>query len=121
MAGPFDDEDTPQGQLEVEIGEDAPARLDKALAAAVPEQVALSRSRLMKMIDEGDVFLDGIAVTNPKAKVVEGQVYSLRLAPAVDVETMAEDIPLSVIWEDGDLIVIEFKLVLHEVALALQF
>ena len=107
MAGPFDDEDTPQGQLEVEIGEDAPARLDKALAAAVPEQAALSRSRLMKMIDEGDVFLDGIAVTNPKAKVVEGQVYSLRLAPAVDVETMAEDIPLSVIWEDGDLIVID--------------
>ena len=107
MAGPFDDEDTPQGQLEVEIGEDAPARLDKALAAAVPEQAALSRSRLMKMIDEGDVFLDGIAVTNPKAKVVEGQVYSLRLAPAADVETMAEDIPLSVIWEDGDLIVID--------------
>jgi 23S rRNA pseudouridine1911/1915/1917 synthase len=107
MAGPFDDEDTPVGQLRVVIGEDAPTRLDKALAAAVPEEAALSRSRLMKMIDEGDVFLDGVAVTNPKAKVSEGQEYALRLAPAADVATEAEDIPLQVIWEDGDLIVID--------------
>lgn len=102
MAMPFDN-----GWLTLTIGEDAPARLDKALAALVPEQAALSRSRLMKMIDEGDVFLEGAAITNPKAKVAEGQVYALRLAPAVDVETLAEDIPLSVIWEDNDLIVID--------------
>lgn len=102
MAMPLDN-----GWLTLTIGEDAPARLDKALAALVPEQAALSRSRLMKMIDEGDVFLEGVAITNPKAKVAEGQVYALRLAPAVDVETLAEDIPLSVIWEDNDLIVID--------------
>jgi 23S rRNA pseudouridine1911/1915/1917 synthase len=107
MAGPFDDEDTPMGQLVVVIGEDAPARLDKALALYVPEEAALSRSRLMKMIDDGDVFLDGQVMSNPKAKVEEGQAYTLRLAPAVDVETVAEDIPLNVIWEDGDLIVID--------------
>src|SRR3989338_722257 len=93
--------------LTITIDEDAPARLDKALAAAVPEEAALSRSRLMKMIDEGDVLLDGVAVTDPKTKVKAGQAYTLRLAPAVDVETLAEDIPLSVIWEDGDLIVID--------------
>ena len=95
------------GWLSLTIGEDAPARLDKALAALVPEEAALSRSRLMKMIDEGDVLLEGVAVTNPKAKVAEGQVYTLRLAPPVEVETLAEDIPLSVIWEDADLIVID--------------
>jgi 23S rRNA pseudouridine1911/1915/1917 synthase len=39
----------------------------------------------MKMIDEGDVLLDGQAATNPKAKVAEGQVYALRLAPAVEL------------------------------------
>lgn len=87
---------------------DAPARLDKALAELVPEEAALSRSRLMKMIDEGDVFLDGQAVTNPKAKVAQGQVYALRLAPAVELEHLeAEDIPLTVVWEDADLIVID--------------
>jgi 23S rRNA pseudouridine1911/1915/1917 synthase len=96
------------GWLHLTIGEDAPARLDKALAALVPEEAALSRSRLMKMIDEGDVLLDGVAVTNAKAKVAEGQVYALRLAPAVELEhLLPEDIPLSVIWEDADLIVID--------------
>ena len=94
------------GWLHLTIGEDAQNRLDKALAALVPEDAALSRSRLMKMIAEGDVMLNGAAVTNPKAKVTEGEVYALRLAPAVSVETLAEDIPLTVVWEDGDLIVI---------------
>lgn len=96
------------GWLHLTIGEEAPNRLDKALAALVPEEAALSRSRLMKMIDEGDVLLDGQAATNPKAKVAEGQVYALRLAPAVELEhLLAEDIPLTVIWEDADLIVID--------------
>ena len=104
MASPFDAD---ANTLTVVIGEDAPQRLDKALAQAVPEDAALSRSRLMKMIDEGDVFLRGVAVTDPKTKVVAGQEYVLRLAPVADVATLAEDIPLSVIWEDGDLIVID--------------
>ncbi|NEY89433.1 RluA family pseudouridine synthase [Tabrizicola oligotrophica] len=95
------------GWLHLTIGEEAPARLDKALAALVPEEAALSRSRLMKMIDEGDVFLNGVAVVNPKARVAEGEIYALRLAPAVEVETLAEDIPLTVVWEDNDLIVID--------------
>lgn len=103
--GPFEDEEG--GTLAVTIGEDAPARLDKALAAAVPEEAALSRSRLMRMITEGAVSRDGVAVTDPKTKVEEGEVYTLRLDPAVAVETLAEDIPLSVVWEDADLIVID--------------
>lgn len=95
------------GSLVVTIGEDAPARLDKALAAAVPEEAALSRSRLMRMIAEGAVLRDGLAMTDPRTKVSEGQVYTLRLDPAVAVETRAEAIPLTVVWEDGDLIVID--------------
>jgi 23S rRNA pseudouridine1911/1915/1917 synthase len=93
--------------LAVTIGEDAPSRLDKALAAAVPEDAALSRSRLMRMIAEGAVTRDGAAVTDPKAKVAEGEVYRLQLAPATAVETLAEAIPLTVVWEDPDLIVID--------------
>ena len=45
-----------------DLGEGAPNRLDKALAAAVPEAAALSRSRLMRMIAEGAVFRGGLAV-----------------------------------------------------------
>ena len=91
----------------VTLDDAPPERLDKALAACVPEQAALSRTRLMKMIAEGDVQRNGVAVTDPKTKVQGGEVFALRLAPAIAVETLAEDIPLSVIWEDGDLIVID--------------
>jgi 23S rRNA pseudouridine1911/1915/1917 synthase len=109
MANPFlpDEGSADEDMLALTIGPDAPPRLDKALAALVPEQAALSRSRLMRMIAEGAVLLDGVAVTDPKAKVAEGQIYEIRLEPAVDVETLAEDIPLTVVYEDGDLIVID--------------
>ncbi len=85
----------------------APARLDKALAVLVPEDAALSRSRLARMIEQGAVSRDGEATRDGKAKVTEGEVYRIQLEPPEDVETLAEDIPLSVIWEDGDLIVID--------------
>jgi 23S rRNA pseudouridine1911/1915/1917 synthase len=106
MDEPFEDDDS-AGLLSVVIGPDAPARLDKALALAVPEEAALSRSRLMRMISQGAVSREGQPVTDPKAKVAEGDVYTLRLDPAAEVETRAEAIPLSVVWEDADLIVID--------------
>ena len=85
----------------------APARLDKALAVLVPEEAALSRSRLARMIEEGSVTRDGVATRDGKVKVSEGEVYRIQLDPPEDVETLAENIALSVIWEDGDLIVID--------------
>ena len=65
--------------LTVTIGENPPDRLDKALAREVPEEAALSRSRLMKMIAEGDVLRDGTPVTDPKARVAAGEEYTLPL------------------------------------------
>ncbi len=88
------------------IGEAPPDRLDKALVREVPEEAALSRSRLMKMIAAGEVLKDGAPVTDPKARVAEGEVYELIVGAAADVDTLPENIPLEVIWEDGDLIVI---------------
>ncbi|HMS97018.1 MAG TPA: pseudouridine synthase, partial [Tabrizicola sp.] len=105
MDGPF--EEDAGGILAVTIGPQSANRLDKALALAVPEEAALSRSRLMRMIAEGAVSRDGVAVTDPKAKVEEGEIYLLRVEPAAAVQTLPEDIPLSVVWEDADLIVIE--------------
>ncbi|OZA14482.1 MAG: RNA pseudouridine synthase [Rhodobacterales bacterium 17-64-5] len=100
---PFDEAGT---SLRVTIGEDAPTRLDKALAAAVPEAAALSRSRLMRMIGGGDVSRGGVAVTDPKARVAAGEVYELTLAPPEILDAAPEDIPLTVVYEDADLIVI---------------
>ena len=60
----------------------------------------------MRMIAEGAVLSGDVAVTDPKTKVTAGQTFTLRLDPAVAVETLPEAIPLTVIYEDGDLIVI---------------
>ena len=95
------------GTLAVTIGLEPPDRLDKALARDVPPEAALSRSRLMRMIAEGAVSRGGMVVTDPKTKVAEGEVWTLRLDPAAEVDTLAEDIPLTVVWEDADLIVID--------------
>ncbi|RWR35025.1 RluA family pseudouridine synthase [Sinirhodobacter populi] len=93
--------------LRIEIGEPPADRLDKALAALVPEEAALSRSRLAKLIAEGAVTKDGAPVTDQKAKVAEGEVYEIALEAPRPVETQAQDIPLTVVWEDADLIVID--------------
>jgi 23S rRNA pseudouridine1911/1915/1917 synthase len=73
----------------------------------VPEDAALSRTRLMRMIADGAVLAGGVAITDPKTKVAEGQVFTLRLDPATEVETLAEAIELQVVYEDSDLIVID--------------
>ncbi|MEH7829716.1 RluA family pseudouridine synthase [Gemmobacter denitrificans] len=107
MTSPLeDDDDAPEGLLRVVIGEDPPDRLDKALVREVPEEAALSRSRLMKMIEAGHVLRDGQPVTNPKARVAEGEAYDLIIEVAEDAATLPEDIPLDVLWEDADLIVV---------------
>ena len=107
MQDPFDGEDGDEATaLSVTLGGEAPERLDKALAAAVPEEASLSRSRLARLIAEGAVSRDGVAVTNPKEKVLPGQVFALRIAPSATADLRAEDIPLTVVHEDADLIVV---------------
>ncbi len=103
----FPPSDPSDGVIHVTLGQDAPDRLDKALARAVPEAAELSRTRLMRMIAEGAVSLGGLPVTDPKARVQAGQVYALRLDPPAETETLAEAIPLMVVHEDADLIVID--------------
>jgi 23S rRNA pseudouridine1911/1915/1917 synthase len=111
MQDPFDDDSeealATAGVLRLTLPEDAPPRLDKALAAAVPEEASLSRSRLMRMIEAGAVLRDGVAVTNPKARVAPGEVWEVRLEAPEPVDLLAEDIPLTVVYEDADLIVID--------------
>lgn len=99
--------DIGQTILRVEIGDTPAGRLDKALAAAVPEEAALSRSRLTRLIAEGAVTKDGTPVTDQKARVEPGEVYEIALEPPRPVETVAQQIPLTVVWEDEDLIVID--------------
>ena len=96
----------PFTELRVVIAANPPARLDKALARDVPEEAALSRSRLMRMIAEGCVWRDGVAVDDPRAKVAAGDVLVLRVEAAAEVETVAQAIALDVVYEDDALIVV---------------
>ncbi len=73
----------------------------------MPESAHLSRSRLARLVSVGAVSLGGAAVTDPKTKVEAGQVYAIRVEEAAEVETAPEAIPLTVVYEDDDLIVID--------------
>ncbi len=93
--------------MEVVIGANPPDRLDKALARDVPEAAALSRSRLAKLLAEGAVTREGQVITSPKAPVAEGEVYEIALPEPEPVEATPEAIPLAIVYEDDDLIVID--------------
>ncbi|MCZ4262411.1 RluA family pseudouridine synthase [Limimaricola sp. G21655-S1] len=89
------------------IADDPPARLDKALARDVPEQAALSRSRIAKLLAEGAVRVDGVVATDAKAAIAEGAEVEISVPEAAESHIGAQEIPLHVVWEDHDLIVID--------------
>jgi 23S rRNA pseudouridine1911/1915/1917 synthase len=79
-------------------------RLDKVLAEALP---ALSRSRLKALIEAGRVTRSGAAVTDPAAKVGAGDSFTVSVPAAVPAVPSPQAIPLDVVYEDDDLIVID--------------
>ena len=92
--------------IEFHIAAAPPPRLDKALSRDVPESEALSRTRLARLIAEGAVSVDGAVATDPKAKVAEGAQVAISVTEAEDSHIGPEDIPLDVVYEDADLIVV---------------
>ncbi len=105
----FSPEDMDGESLEIVviIGANPPDRLDKALARDVPEAASLSRSRLAKLIAEGAVRRGDELLTNAKARVAEGDAIAITVEAAIELDALPEDIPLSVVYEDDDLIVID--------------
>jgi 23S rRNA pseudouridine1911/1915/1917 synthase len=93
-------------QVAFEIAAAPPPRLDKALGRDVPSDAALSRSRLAKLIADGAVQVDGIVVMDPRFRVVEGAQIIVTVAVAEESHIVGQDIPLDVIFEDDDLIVV---------------
>ena len=78
-------------------------RLDKALTDIFP---GLSRARLQALLAEGAVSRDGQAVTSGSAKAQAGR-YTIALPPVISATPMPEPIPLTVLFEDADLIVVD--------------
>ena len=92
--------------LDFTIAENPPNRLDKALFRDAPVAEDLSRTRLGRLIGEGAVTVNGDIATNPKAKVRAGANVKIKLKAAVETETLAQNIPLDVVYEDAHLIVV---------------
>lgn len=77
-------------------------RLDTVLSALAPRY---SRSHLKRLIEDGFVHVNG-AGTKPKYRVSPGDIVTLTIPPAKPVEAEAQDIPLDIVYEDQDIIVI---------------
>ena len=90
-------------------------RLDRALADAVP---TLSRERLKVLINAGQVERAGILARDPARKAAAGETFIVAVPIPTEPHNEAQDIPLSIAFEDDHLIVIDKQagLVVHPAA-----
>ena len=80
-----------------------PARLDQYLAGL---DLGLTRSRLQQLIADGDVLVNGAAV-KPSHRIRPGDRIQLSPPPPQPAAALPQDIPLTVIYQDAHLIVID--------------
>ncbi|WP_372425273.1 RluA family pseudouridine synthase [Salinarimonas chemoclinalis] len=95
--------------------EGPPERLDRVLARAFPD---LSRARVQDLIRAGAASLDGRPAASASAKVAEGATLALVVPPPLPAQPEPEAIPLSIVHEDDDLVVLDKPagLVVHPAA-----
>jgi 23S rRNA pseudouridine1911/1915/1917 synthase len=99
-----EDDDAPPGVVVAILpAEAAGGRLDKALAEAAPE---LSRARIQALIAQGQVSLAGRVLTSGSAKAEAGR-YEIVVPAPTPAEPAPEAIPLTVLFEDAHLIVVD--------------
>jgi len=99
--------------LEFDIDDfDAGDRLDKTLAQI---QSDYSRSRIQSLIEDGALTLNGSVFTKASWKLSEGDKLVLTVPDAVSADPEPENIPLDIVYEDSDLLVINKQagLVVH--------
>ncbi len=94
---------------------DAGARLDRVLAAHVAE---LSRSRLKALIEAGAVAVGGRTIRDPSYRVNSGAAIVLDVPPPQPARPAPEAIPLVIVYEDEDVVVIDkpANMVVHPAA-----
>jgi 23S rRNA pseudouridine1911/1915/1917 synthase len=104
------------GELRAVVsGEQAGLRLDRFLADALP---AFSRSRLQALIAQGAVARGAGTIKDPNSRVKPGEDYTVTVPEVAPAAPQGQDIPLSIVYEDDDVIVIDKPagLVVHPAA-----
>lgn len=81
-----------------------PERLDKYLTTRLPE---FSRARIQGLIIEGFVEVDGLPARKGGVKLEGGERLRVRIPPPQPAGLIPEQIPLSVIFENDDLLIID--------------
>lgn len=77
-------------------------RLDKFLSAVCPD---CSRSFLQKLVKEGCALVNGKA-QKVNYRVNEKDMVALKVPPAQEIQILPEDIPLDILYEDSDLLIV---------------
>ena len=78
-------------------------RVDKYVAQQVP---SLSRSRVKKLIDDGLLSVNGIVV-RASHRLEEGDELILRVPAVEEIQLIPQHMPLRVVYEDDDLVVVD--------------
>ncbi|MFC3164811.1 RluA family pseudouridine synthase [Ciceribacter thiooxidans] len=102
MNDPFNQPES--ARKELITGDDAEGRIDAWLAAHL--EGSLSRSRVKALIEQGAVTLNDQPTTEPKRKIHPGDRLVIVMPEPEDPQPKGEDIPLDVVYEDKDLIVV---------------
>lgn len=89
--------------LNFRFEDDAAGRLDKFLVVQLPE---FSRSRIQGLIADGHVDVNGLPAKKAGQSLEIGSNVTVRIPPAAPTNILAENIPLDIIFENNDLIVI---------------
>nr|WP_292749512.1 RluA family pseudouridine synthase [Nostoc sp. NMS4] len=78
-------------------------RLDRYLSQELPD---LSRSRIQQLIEQGNVQLNDQVCTSKKINVKIGDRITLDIPEVQPLELLAEDIPLDILYEDDQLLIL---------------
>jgi len=78
-------------------------RLDRFLAGRIPER---SRSQIQKLIEAGHVTHSRLKTTKANSEIREGDVITVELPGVETVAAQAEDIPLEILFNDRDIVVV---------------
>jgi len=88
--------------------DEAGERLDRFLTRVVVARgLALSRTRLKALIEAGQVAIDGAEARDAAARVAEGEQIALAVPPAEEAAIAGEDLPLTVVFEDEHLLIVD--------------
>ena len=86
----------------LEVAENSDARLDSYIA----DRLSLSRTRVGALIDAGEVTVNGIR-SRKSYRPRLGDVIQVNVPPPEPTSIEAEDIPIDIVFEDDDLLVVD--------------